>query len=577
MNVRLGLAQINTTVGDLDGNRKKILEYLERARAEGVDLIAFPELTLTGYPPEDLLFRSDLLRATHETLRELIPKVRGLVAVIGFVEHEHDRLYNAAAVICDGQLVGVSRKHCLPNYGVFDELRYFHPGETFSLFTDGHLVFGVTICEDVWRPGGPVAAQARAGAQLVLNISASPYEIQKNSQREALLAARTSQERVAIALCNLVGGQDELVFDGQSLIYDRDGKIVARAKAFAEDLLVADLSLSPRPHPFSEAERGAAGGVRPQVSIIKLLRPVGTYPAQKALPRVEPPLSEAEEVYRALVLATKDYVRKSGFARVLVGLSGGIDSSLVASIAVDALGAENVCGVFLPSRFTSPMSREDVQQLARNLNIQLLTFDIDPLYDQALQTLAPSFASAKPDTTEENIQARLRAVLWMALSNKFNALVLTAGNKSELALGYATLYGDMAGGFAVLKDVTKTRVYQLARWRNAQSEVIPQRILERAPSAELRPGQTDEADLPAPYRDLDRVLEAFIERGQSPDEIAQALQLPHSVVHAIIEIIRKSEYKRRQAPVGPKITRRAFGRDWRQPIVNRFELLRRAC
>ena len=568
MNVRLGLAQINTTVGDLEGNRQKILQYLERARAEDVDIVAFPELTLTGYPSEDLLFRSDFLRATHETLRKLIPQVRDLVAVVGFVEREHDRLYNAAAVLCDGQCVGLYRKHCLPNYGVFDELRYFHPGETFPLFTDGHLAFGVTICEDLWRPDGPVAAQARAGAQLILNISASPYEIQKSSQREALLAARTSQERVAIALCNLVGGQDELVFDGQSLIYDPNGKIVARAKAFTEDLLVADLSLSPRPQPFSEAERGAA-----QVSIIKFPRPLGTYPAQKALPRIEPPLPEVEEVYRALVLATRDYVRKSGFARVIVGLSGGVDSSLVASIAVDALGAENVWGVFLPSRFTSPMSREDVQQLAQNLNIQLLTFDIDPLYDHALQTLAPIFASAKPDTTEENIQARLRALLWMALSNRFNALVLTAGNKSELALGYATLYGDMAGGFAVLKDVTKTRVYQLARWRNAQSEVIPQRILERPPSAELRPGQTDEADLPAPYRELDRVLEAFIERGQSPDEIAQTLQLPRSIVHAIIEIIRKNEYKRRQAPVGPKITRRAFGRDWRQPIVNRFELL----
>jgi len=571
MNVRLGLAQINTTVGDLAGNRKKILEYLERARAEGVDIVAFPELTLTGYPPEDLLFRSDFLRATHETLRELIPQVRDLVAVMGFVEREHDRLYNAAAVICDGQLVGVYRKHCLPNYGVFDELRYFHPGETFSLFTDGHLVFGVTICEDVWRPDGPVAAQARAGAQLILNISASPYEIQKNFQREALLAAHTAREHVAITLCNLVGGQDELIFDGQSLIYDQDGKIVARAKAFTEDLLVADLSLFPRP----EAERGAAGGGRSQVSVIKLPRPVGTYPAQKALPRLEPPLPEAEEVYRALVLATRDYVRKNGFERVIVGLSGGIDSSLVACIAVDALGPQNVCGVFLPSRFTSPMSREDVQQLAQNLNIQLLKLDIDLLYEQALQTLAPIFVSAKPDTTEENIQARLRAVLWMALSNKFKSLVLTAGNKSELALGYATLYGDMAGGFAVLKDVTKTKVYQLARWRTAQSEVIPRRILERPPSAELRPGQTDEADLPAPYRDLDRVLEAFIERGQSSNEIAQALQLPPSVVHAIIALIRKNEYKRRQAPVGPKITRRAFGRDWRQPIVNRFELL--AC
>lgn len=560
MNVRLGLAQINTTVGDLAGNRRKIVEYLERARAESADIVAFPELALTGYPPEDLLFRKEFLRATQDALKEIIPHVRDLVAVVGFAEQDRDRIYNAAAVICDGQLVGIYRKHCLPNYGVFDELRYFHPGENFSLFTDGNLSFGVTICEDLWRPDGPVSAQARAGAQLVLNISASPYEIRKAYQREALLAERTTQEHVALALCNLVGGQDELIFDGQSLIYDRDGKMVARAKAFAEDFLVADLALPKASRP--ETPNPA----------LQLPRAVGRYPAHKRVPRIEPSLPEPEEVYRALVLATRDYVHKNGFQKILIGLSGGVDSSLVACIAADALGPQNVVGVFLPSRFTSPMSREDVLALAHNLRIQLITLDIDALYENALQVLAPVFAHAPPDTTEENIQARLRAVLWMALSNKLRALVLTAGNKSELAVGYATLYGDMAGGFCVLKDITKTRVYQLARWRNARSAVIPQRILERAPTAELRPGQTDEADLPAPYRDLDRVLEAFIERGQSPEEIAQALQLPKDTVDAIIALIQKSEYKRRQAPVGPKVTSRAFGRDWRHPIVNRYNI-----
>ncbi|MCX8102902.1 MAG: NAD+ synthase [Candidatus Bipolaricaulota bacterium] len=558
MNVRLGLAQINTTVGDLEGNAQKVLEYLERARAENVDILAFPELTLTGYPPEDLLFRRDFLRATKETLTKTIPHARDLLAIIGFAEHERDRIYNAAAVICDGQLVGVYRKHCLPNYGVFDELRYFRPGDSLSLFTDGNLTFGVTICEDLWCTDSPIAAQARAGAQLILNISASPYETQKPYQREALLAARSAQEKVTLALCNLVGGQDELVFDGQSLIYDREGKMLARAKAFEEDLLIADLALAPTKH------------VALSRDVIALPRAIGRYPAHKRVPRIEPSLPEAEEIYRALVLATRDYVRKNGFERVIIGLSGGIDSSLVACIATDALGPQNVFGVFLPSPFTSPMSHEDVQQLARNLKIELVTLEIDALYESALRTLAPALAHARPDTTEENIQARLRALLWMALSNKFGALVLTAGNKSELAVGYATLYGDMAGGFCVLKDLTKTRVYHVARWRNAQSQVIPQRVLERAPTAELRPDQTDEADLPAPYRDLDRVIEAFVERDQSPEEIAQALLLSEDVVRQIIALIRKSEYKRRQAPLGPKISQRAFGRDWRQPIVNRY-------
>lgn len=559
MNVRIGLAQINTTVGDLKGNAKKILEYLGHARAEHVDIMAFPELALTGYPPEDLVFRNDFLQATQAALTEIIPHVRDLVAIVGFVELDRNHRYNSAAVICDGQLIGIYRKHCLPNYGVFDELRYFHPGERFSIFTDGALSFGVTICEDLWCSNSPVIAQARAGAQLIINISASPYEIYKPSQRERLLAKHSTQEHVAVALCNLVGGQDELVFDGQSLIYDHQGKLIARAKAFEEDLLIADLSLAP---PSRATLLNGA---------VKLPRAVGRYPAQRRVPRIEPSLPEAEEIYRALVLATRDYARKNGFQRVIVGLSGGIDSALVACIAADALGPENVLGVFLPSRFTSQLSRDSATQIARNLKIQLLEIDIDSLYESALQTLAPVFGEAQPDVTEENIQARLRAVLWMALANKFRALVLTAGNKSELAVGYATLYGDMAGGFSVLKDLTKTRVYQVARWRNTQAAVIPQGILERAPTAELRPDQTDEADLPAPYRDLDRVLEAYVERNQSPKEIAQALQLPEGVVRQIVMLIQKSEYKRRQAPIGPKITPRAFGRDWRQPIVNRFE------
>ncbi|MCS7197937.1 MAG: NAD+ synthase [Candidatus Bipolaricaulota bacterium] len=558
MNVRIGLAQINTIVGDLEGNSRKILEYLERARSEDVDIIAFPELTLTGYPPEDLLLRNDFLEATKRVLQELIPHVRNLVAIVGFAECDGNHRYNAAAVICDGQLVGIYRKQCLPNYGVFDELRYFRPGELLGVFSDGHLSFGVTICEDLWCSDNPISAQARAGAQLIINISASPYEIYKPARRESLVAKHSAQARVALALCNLVGGQDELVFDGQSLVYDQAGRLIARAKAFEEDLLIADLSLV-------SSSRTASSN-----AIMALPRAVGRYPVQRRAPRVEPLLPEAQEIYRALVLATRDYVRKNGFHKVIVGLSGGIDSALVACIAVDALGPENVLGVFLPSRFTSQLSRTSAIQVARNLGIELVEIDIDPLYESTLRALAPVFGQTQFDVTEENVQSRVRAVVWMALANKFRALVLTAGNKSELAVGYATLYGDMAGGFCVLKDITKTRVYQLARWRNTQAEVIPLSILERAPTAELRPHQTDEADLPAPYRDLDRVLEAYVERNQSPREIAQTLQLAESVVREIISLIHKSEYKRRQAPVGPKITPRAFGRDWRQPIVNSF-------
>lgn len=559
--MRVGLAQINATVGDFAGNRAKVLEYLERARAEDLDLLVFPELTLCGYPPEDLVFRRDFRQACSESLTQIIPKVRDLVAIVGFVEEDQNAIYNSAAVIAEGQLLGIYRKHFLPNYGVFDELRYFVPGEKALLVTDRQISFGITICEDLWRPGGPISALARAGAQLIVNISASPYEINKERQREELLATRATQEKTALALCNLVGGQDELVFDGQSLIYSAKGELLARARAFNEDLLITDLDLE-----ASQVVRRSKA-----VTVIRLPRALG-HPQRSRPARIEPTISEDEAIYRALVLATRDYLRKNGFQRAIIGLSGGIDSSLVATIAADALGAENVIGVFLPSRFTSPESRQIVQQLAQNLKIRLFSLEIDALYEHALEVLAPVFAHAlyKESATEENLQARLRAVLWMALSNRLNALVLTAGNKSELAVGYATLYGDLAGGFAVLKDISKTRVYRLAQWRNSQSPVIPLQALTRAPTAELRPHQTDEVDLPLPYRDLDRVLEALIERDESVAQIAESLQLSEEVVRRVAALVAQSEYKRRQAPVGPKITRRAFGRDWRLPITKRY-------
>jgi NAD+ synthase (glutamine-hydrolysing) len=553
------LAQINTTVGDFAGNGAKISEYLERARAAGVDLLAFPELTLCGYPPEDLAFRRSFRRACRDALERLIPKVRDLVAIVGLIEEDQNCLYNSAAVIAEGKLLSLYRKQFLPNYGVFDELRYFVPGREVSLFTDGELAFGVAICEDLWRPGGPVSALARAGAQLIINISASPYEIQKGRQREGLLASRAAQEKTVLALCNLVGGQDELIFDGESLIYNANGELIARAKGFEQDLLIADLGIE-----SSKTVRRSKN-----VTIVRLPRRLRAA-KRSVTARIEPTISEDEEIYRALVLATQDYLRKNGFQRAIMGLSGGIDSSLVAAIATDALGAENVTGVFLPSRFTSPESRETVERLVQSLKIQLISLDIDALYATALEALAPVFAPAtQGDATEENLQARLRAVLWMAISNELKVLVLTAGNKSELAVGYATLYGDLAGGFAVLKDISKTRVYRLARWRNLQSPVIPTRALTRAPTAELRPLQTDEADLPLPYRDLDRVLELFIERDESAEQIARSLSLSEEAVRRVLALIAQSEYKRRQAPVGPKITRRAFGRDWRQPISKR--------
>ncbi|MDW8141210.1 MAG: NAD+ synthase [Candidatus Bipolaricaulota bacterium] len=556
--MRVGLAQINTIVGDFPGNSAKVLEYLERARAADADLIAFPELTLCGYPPEDLVFRRDFRRACSDALQQIIPQVRDLIAIVGFVEEDQNSVYNSAAVIAEGRLIRIYRKHFLPNYGVFDELRYFTPGSEALLFTDGQLAFGVTICEDIWRPGGPVSALARAGAQLIVNISASPYEIEKGRQREALLSTRAAQEKTALALCNLVGGQDELIFDGQSLIYNAKGELLARARAFEEDLLIADLELR-----SNKTVRRSKS-----VTVIRLPKTLRA-PQRVLTARIEPTLPDDEAIYRALVLATRDYLRKNGFQRALVGLSGGIDSSLVATVAADALGTENVMGVFLPSRLTSQESHEIVQQLARNLKIKLFVLEIDALYERALQTLAPIFAGAPADAAEENLQARLRALLWMALSNKLNALVLTAGNKSELSVGYATLYGDLAGGFAVLKDISKTRVYRLARWRNSQSPVIPPTALTRAPTAELRPHQTDEADLPLPYKNLDRVLEALIERNESVEQIADSLKIPKEAVRRVTALVAQSEYKRRQAPVGPKITRRAFGRDWRQPISQR--------
>lgn len=572
--LRVGLAQINTTVGDLEGNVRKILAYITKARQLGVDILAFPELTITGYPPEDLLLKPSFIDANLKALEHIARGTKGLTAIVGFVERDHD-IYNAAAVICDGKICGAYRKVYLPNYGVFDEHRYFQAGSETPVFVCGDFAIGVNICEDIWYPNGPTKPQAILGdAQLIFNISASPYHAGKGQEREKMLATRAYDNVCMIAFCNLVGGQDELVFDGQSAVFDERGELVARGRPFEEDLIVADLALEKifnrRLHDPRRRKEKLELKFVPKLMLSKLIH------TQKKLAlraRKIRELSSLEEIYSALVLGTRDYVRKNGFKKVLVGLSGGIDSSLVACIAVDALAKENVMGVFMPSRFSAQESRIDAEKLARNLGIKLLQIDIDSTYGCFLETLKPVFAAGpqpqKPGVAEENLQARIRGNILMALSNKFNYLVLTTGNKSELSLGYTTLYGDMAGGFAVLKDVPKTLVYELARFRNSLKDVIPQRIFERPPTAELRPDQRDEDDLPAPYAMLDPILQAYVEEDRSLKEIV-SMGFDEKTVRRVIALVDKNEYKRRQAPVGIKITPRAFGKDRRLPITNKF-------
>ncbi|MGQ9733926.1 MAG: NAD+ synthase [Candidatus Bipolaricaulia bacterium] len=577
MRLRIGLAQINPTVGDLEGNARKIQDYIARAGEEGVELLAFPELALTGYPPEDLLLKPSFISANLEALAQLVEEIRGITVVLGFVDRDQD-IYNAAAVIYEGRVAGVHRKVFLPNYAVFDEDRYFAPGRETSVFSDGQLAFGVTICEDIWYPDGPAKLQTLSGgAQLALNIAASPYYLGRGAERERMLSARAADQVAIVAFCNLVGGQDELVFDGRSLIFDEQGQLLARGKQFEEDLLIADLDLervfNRRLHdPRRRKERlgYSLEGVDLRLVELDFQRPRSRERGSLIpCPRIEPELASEEEAYRALVLGTRDYARKNGFTKAVLGLSGGIDSALVAAIAADALGKENVVGVFMPSSFTSQASREDAEAVAANLGIKLLSIGIDRAYQAYLELLAEPFSGTKPGVAEENLQARIRGNILMALSNKFGWLVLNTGNKSELSLGYTTLYGDMAGGFAVLKDVPKTLVYRLARYRNAISPVIPSRVLEKPPSAELRPNQKDEADLPAPYAALDPILKAYVEEDRGLREIVE-LGFPEETVRRVIELVDKNEYKRRQSPPGIRITPRAFGKDRRLPITNRF-------
>ncbi len=570
--LRIALAQINTTVGDFEGNRALIGDALDAARKQGADLVTFPELTVCGYPPEDLVLKPRFVQENRRSLEAVLPKTHGLTAVVGYVAADDAGIYNAAAMLHDGKFVGEYRKILLPNYGVFDELRYFLKGQRCPVFTVRGAGLGLTVCEDMWLPGGPARQMAEHGADIIINISASPYHSGKQREREEMFGERARECGRPVVFTNLVGGQDELVFDGGSLVLDAGGAVAARGASFAADLVLADVGTGMR------AKNPGTPGL-PLMAAVRHCRPEriivspatrGNTTAQKpklTARRVTPP-SPPGEVYQALTLGTSDYVTKNSFSGVLIGLSGGIDSSLVATLAADALGPDAVTGVAMPSRYSSVESLSDAEKLADNLGLKLLTLPIEPIFKTYLEALAETFTGAPPDVTEENLQARIRGNLLMALSNKFGSLVLTTGNKSEMATGYCTLYGDMAGGFAVIKDVPKTMVYDLCRYRNQISPVIPESVLQKPPTAELRPEQRDSDSLP-PYGVLDPVLERYVELDQSVDDIIRS-GVSAEVVNRAARLVDISEYKRRQAPPGVRITARAFGRDRRLPITNRY-------
>jgi NAD+ synthase (glutamine-hydrolysing) len=567
---RVSLAQIDPTVGDIEGNVRRIVDGIAQARALGADLVAFPELAITGYPPEDLLFKSAFIEANLAALADVARAARGLTAVVGFVDKRQD-IFNAAAVIHDGTLAGVYHKQYLPNYGVFDENRYFQAGREAPVFAAGETCFGVNVCEDLWYPTGPTTRQALAGAELIVTINGSPYHAGKARFRERMIATRAADDLVCLAFVNMVGGQDELVFDGGSVIVDQHGETVARGRQFVEELVTADLDLDAVFRARLQDSRRRKETLDVETGRRISLPPL---PARTATPALTPataePLPRVDEVFQALVLGTRDYVLKNGFKRVVIGLSGGIDSSLVAAIAAEALGHENVTGVTMPSPYSSRGTRDDARRLAKSLGLEFLRLPITPVFKAFKRALAQPFKGLKEDVAEENLQARIRGTLLMALSNKFGWLVLTTGNKSEIGVGYSTLYGDMAGGFAVIKDVPKTLVYELSRHVNARAgrAVIPESVIERAPSAELRPDQKDQDTLP-PYPELDAILEAYVEESRGvADLVAQGFA--PDTVRRVVRMIDGAEYKRRQGPIGVKITPRAFGRDWRLPIVNRF-------
>ncbi|MDD5288049.1 MAG: NAD+ synthase [Dehalococcoidales bacterium] len=573
--LRIAMAQINTTVGDFNGNVKKIRGAIDTARAEGAELVTLPELAVCGYPPEDLLFKPQFIQANLQSVQQIAEATKGITAIVGFVDADGD-IYNAAAVISDGKFIGDYHKIYLPNYGVFDENRYFRAGNECPVYVINGVGVGVNICEDIWYEAGPALVQAYAGAEVIINISASPYHKSKGESREKMIAARATDTVAIFAYNNLVGGQDELVFDGHSLVFDEKGNLLARGKQFAEDFIVVDLNIDSvfrarlhDPRWRKEAPFLERTGWHQTKTIVSTAPSTTPKPPLKS--RRIAVLDMVAEIYQALVIGTRDYIRKNGFEKVVIGLSGGIDSALVAAIAVDALGKENVIGVSMPSRYSSSGSVTDTQQLCKNLKMKLSSIPIEKPFQAYLDSLTESFAGVKSDSTEENLQARVRGNLLMALSNKFGWLVLTTGNKSEMATGYTTLYGDMAGGFAVIKDVPKTLVYELVKYRNTQAgyDLIPASVLNKPPSAELRLEQKDTDSLPA-YEVLDPIITAYVEEDKSVEQII-AMGFDKDVVQKTAKLVDHSEYKRRQSPPGVKITTRAFGRDRRLPITNLFK------
>ena len=571
--MRIALAQMNTVVGDLDGNAARILERLAQAREAGTDLVLFPELAVTGYPPEDLLLRPGFLRAAAESLQRIAAETTGIAALVGTPHLDRD-LFNACAVCVDGEVKAVYRKHFLPNYGVFDEDRYFQPGRDLLLLRHGETIVGPTICEDIWQPGPPATDLALAGAHVVANISASPFHLGKGREREEMLATRARDNSCWIAFVNAVGAQDELVFDGQSLVLDQDGRVVVRAPAFEEALLVVDVDATTAVgRRLRDARRRSLARAReavPDPPVVDLPE-AQERDGRPAPPVLVDPLDELEEMRLALELGLRDYVEKNGFEDVVLGISGGIDSALTAALAAEALGPEHVVCVSMPSRYTSDDTRTDAQRVAEGLGTRFLEIPIESIVTAVEAALAEAFEGTEPGTAEENVQARVRGLIVMALSNKFGWLPVATGNKSELSVGYSTLYGDMAGGFAVLKDVYKTDVFRLARHLNerARRELIPASVLERAPSAELRSNQVDEDSLP-PYSKLDQVLKAYVELDSSREELTTDGFEPE-VVERALAMIDRAEYKRRQAPLGVKLRPKAFGRDRRIPITNRWQ------
>jgi len=571
--LRVAIAQINLTVGDLDGNTSKIMDYIDRAKDAGAEIVVFPELAITGYPPEDLLLKNGFVNRNINCLLKIAGKTSGLTAVVGFVDENQD-IFNAAAVISDGKLLGIHHKWRLPNYGVFDEERYFQEGLSTAVYELGDMVFGVEICEDSWYADGPHKVQALGGdAQLIIVINSSPFHAGKWKFREEMIATRASDNICFFVYGNLVGGQDELVFDGHSMVFGPEGQIICRGPAFEEALVLVDLDLHDaerlrRNNPRWKQEKEAsyiADGTLKRVSLPVI--PSKVHRPQNPPCLCDPP-ARLEEIYDALVLGTRDYVEKNGFDRVVLGLSGGIDSALTAVIAADALGKERVVAVVMPSQYSSDATQSDAIDLAKHLGIQHYYIPIQRVFQAYLETLAKPFEGTQPGVAEENIQARIRGNLLMALSNKFGWLVLTTGNKSEIAVGYSTLYGDMAGGFNVLKDVPKTLVYELVEYRNSISQVIPESIIRRPPSAELRPNQKDVDSLP-PYEILDPIIHAYVEEDKSISEIV-ALGFDRQTVERVVRMIDRNEYKRRQAPPGVKITPKAFGKDRRLPITNKY-------